>query len=150
MSALCEHDQLCRMNSRNNDLLGVALFELYFLGNVWVDLTIYQAVYVGSDSIVQKMLKLGLVFISACVIFFILVATFCSTFLSTAAHSSYPRINSIIVQRKKLSLREKWKLINLIERLAGPGIAVRCLHLFKLNSFNFYQFIILMFNYNPW
>jgi hypothetical protein len=133
------------MNQRNNHLLGIALFEIYFLGNVMIDLSIYQMVNVDSDSFEKIILKLVLVVVATFIIFFIIVATLFSTFMSSAAHSSYPVLNSMIVKDKQMNPREKWQFMNLIERLSGSTIAVRCLNMFALNRFNFYQFISLSF-----
>ena len=64
--------------------------------------------------------------------------------LCKAAHSPYKRINSFIVkqsQSKIIEIRQNIKLLNFIERLGGPDIAVYCLNLFPLNYYQFYLLI---------
>ena len=43
---------------------------------------------------------------------------------------------------KSIPIKYKMKLLNFIERLGGPDIAVYCLDLFPLNYYEFYLFIV--------
>ena len=67
-----------------------------------------------------------------------------------AAHSPYKRVNSFVVQQsldksnafaRIIEIRRNIKLLNFLERLGGPDIAVYCLDLFPLNYYEFYLLI---------
>jgi hypothetical protein len=70
--------------------------------------------------------------------------------LNELARGSYNELNSIIAREmdpqckprfKKIRFNVKWKIINLIERMAQTEMTVWCLDLFPLNGFEFYLFI---------
>jgi hypothetical protein len=61
--------------------------------------------------------------------------------VSTAAHSIYPKLNSLIVKRR-LDYRTKSRVIALIEKLSGPKIAFNCMDWFPLTNFEFFLFVI--------
>ena len=62
--------------------------------------------------------------------------------LCQSAHESYEAINSFYVsQENSLSTKKKLKILNFLERLSGPKIAVYVLDLFPLNYYEFYLLI---------
>jgi hypothetical protein len=61
--------------------------------------------------------------------------------LQKSAHFSYNNLNSIIANQEEIPLNIKFKIVGLIERLAGPDIAVYCADFFSLNNYEFYLFI---------
>jgi hypothetical protein len=74
--------------------------------------------------------------------------------LCHAAHSPYKRVNSFVVQQSSdkffnnsnvfiriTEIRQQIKVLNFLERLGGPDIAVYCLDLFALNYYEFYLLI---------
>ena len=48
MSALEEHDQVCRMNAKNNRLTNFILFVIYFFAISAIDVVIYLAIYMNT------------------------------------------------------------------------------------------------------
>lgn len=77
----------------------------------------------------------------ASLLFNVSAAMFGSNFVcggvSAAAHKPYIYLNSIFGRMKGTS--RKLKLLNLIERLAGPKIALYCLDLFPLTNKEFFE-----------
>ncbi len=70
--------------------------------------------------------------------------------LCKAAHSPYKRANSFVAEQSQskcnlfsriIETRHSIKLLNFLERLGGPEIAVYCLDLFPLNYYEIYEFI---------
>jgi hypothetical protein len=70
--------------------------------------------------------------------------------LNEASRGSYNDLNSIIAREmcnqwkrrfKNIDIGVKFKIINLIERMAQTETTVWCLDLFSLNSYEFYLFI---------
>ena len=83
-------------------------------------------------------------------LFFLFLFSLNTAMLCKAAHLPYKRINSFAAQQSlsKINLfsriietRHSIKLLNFLERLGGPAIAVYCLDLFPLNYYEFYLFI---------
>ena len=82
--------------------------------------------------------------LSMTVICSIFVANYLVTIIGREAHRSYAVLNSLIV-RKRLSGRIKLKVLGLIERLSGPVIGVYCYDLFPLTNYEFYFFVLIVF-----
>ncbi len=61
--------------------------------------------------------------------------------VSNAAHSIYPKLNSLIAKRK-LNPRTKSKVIGLIEKTSGPKLSFTCFDWFPLNNFESLLFIV--------
>ena len=115
------------------------LFEVYYLGSVVIDLSVLQAFYL--DNLLIHRLFYCLVSFIVVLLFFMLA--FSSASLRAAAHKPYKSLNSLIAKstQENISLEEKFKINNLIERLAQTEITVWCLDLFPLNYFELYLFI---------
>ena len=107
-----------------------------------LDFTVYNLIYV--DNILIRIFGFSIV---ACFAFFLYLFAFVSASMYASAHSPYARLNSLMFDVKFVSLnyRQKWKIVNLIERLGGRPIAVYCLDLFALNNYEFYQFVSTVF-----
>ncbi len=60
--------------------------------------------------------------------------------VSSAAHSIYPKLNSLIAKRK-LNPRTKSKVIGLIEKLSGPKIGFTCMDWVPLSNFEYFLFV---------
>jgi hypothetical protein len=85
-------------------------------------------------------LKLTFTFFSFYDLFTLFILTYYAAFLSTTAHSPYKRLNKMIITRA-FTVEEKFKILNLIERLGGPDIGINCLDLFTINMFEFYLLV---------
>ena len=105
--------------------------EIYFVCTPMVGVLLYQSILLSPPLPV----KLSFNFTATMAVFYIFFATFISSRIHVSAHSSYSCLNSIVAQnRLKLNVKLKLKLIGLIERLAGPNIAIYCLDLFPFTS----------------
>ena len=77
------------------------------------------------------------------ILFFIIA--YASASLEKASHSPYAKLNSIIakleVNSTEISIENKIKINNLLERLAQTKITVWVLDLFPINYYEFYLFV---------
>jgi len=132
---LRDHNQICAINKRNNYSLSNAIFVLYVVTSINLDIFMYIAMSVNTLE-----LKLTFTFVSFYLFLILFILTYYSAFLSTIAHSPYKRLNKMIIKRA-FTIEEKFKILNLIERLGGPDIGVYCADLFPINMFEFYLLV---------
>ena len=99
----------------------------------------------GADSLHIFIIRSVLLFIAVISTVSLFIFAYSSTCLCRSAHYSYSKLNSIIAKQNPntqlIPLDCKNKIISLIEKLAGPPIAVYCLDLFPLTSYEFYLFV---------
>jgi len=140
MSAMSEHDQICKMNQRNNQFLKWILCLVYYVASIIIDLSLIQSFYMNNQLIVKLFFLMATVYFTAVILIIALV----TASLSSAAHGSYYSLNSIIAKSSSLTPKRsglygipkgrKMKIMNLIERLAQTEITVWCADLFPLNN----------------
>jgi hypothetical protein len=108
---------------------------LYFIVSMAIDMEMFI-------SILEKnfVAKLGVISLSFFHVGILLSLTISSASMSKIAHSPYAKLNSIIAKRT-FTLADKFKIVSLTEKLAGPDIAVYCLDLFPLNNYEFFLLI---------
>ena len=51
-------------------------------------------------------------------------------------------LTSMEITNEMKDIKLKWKVITLIERLAGPTIGIYCFNLFPFTNYEFYQYIV--------
>jgi len=156
MSAIKEHNQICLINSRNNQLLSLMFFEIYFMTGFMINMLLLQAFYINNI----LLFKIFFAMIGFYIIFGTSIVSYFANSLSHAAYSSYARLNSIVARGQygkkegrwfhgiSFTFKSQFKLVNLIERLSGSEngydqIAVYCLNLFAIDT---WQYILLMSN----
>jgi len=146
IEAIEEHEQICKINHRNNYLLSKLMFIFNYILSPMLDISMYRVVYVQTIFIV----KAAFTMISVCIIIFLYIGVYSSARMSKSAHLPYKRLNSLIANQRgfKIPLDCKLKVNGMIEKLSGPSIAVYCADLFALNNKEFYLFITsLIMNY---
>jgi len=147
MSIIREHDQICKMNQRNNQFLKWILCVVYYVASIIIDLSIIQCFYMNNQLIVKLFFLMATVYFTAVILIIALV----TASLSSAAHGSYYSLNSIMAKSSSLTPKRsglygipkgpKMKIMNLIERLAQTEITVWCADLFPLNNNELYLFV---------
>jgi len=144
ISAVREHHEICTMNERNNRLLRLILPEVYYVASAGLNFVFVQAIFLNIGKIILY------VYIGIIVLILPLAYSlaFVSARLAGASHGSYNHLNSIMAKESDPKAKinnipsdQKFKIINLIERLAQMEITVWCLGWFPLNNFQFYLFI---------
>jgi hypothetical protein len=85
--------------------------------------------------------RLGFLFIMIECIVALLYHNYNVCTVSNAAHSIYPKLNSLIAKRK-LNPRTKSKVIGLIEKISESELSFTCMNWFPLNNFESLLFIV--------
>lgn len=60
--------------------------------------------------------------------------------MSKSVHSPYIKLNVALLKIKPGNLRIKWKVLGLVEKLAGPTIGLYCYDLFPFTTYKLYNF----------
>jgi hypothetical protein len=142
MFAIHEHNEICQINHRNNHLMRLILFEVYYAGSLIIDLNILNAFYLDNILIIRILF----IFLSFLWVVSLFAMAYASASLEKASHSPYAKLNSIIAKldmnanSTQISVKNKIKINNLIERLAQTKITVWVLDLFPLNFYQFFLF----------
>jgi hypothetical protein len=140
LSHIREHNRITCLHVVNNQFMSKVLFVVYFFYTPALDVGIFLSIY--SQMFLSA--KILLIIVTILLIVFLNLFSLNTAMLCKAAHSPYKRINSFVVkqsQSKLIETRQNIKILNFIERLGGPEIAVYCLDLFPLNYYEFYLFI---------
>jgi hypothetical protein len=139
MFAIEEHNQITILCMKNNQFVNLNLLIIYYLYSPLIDMVLYLAIYIDHFYI-----KLFAIFAAFVLILFLFLFSLTTAQLQKSAHFSYNNLNSIIAKEKKIPLEKKMKIFGLIEKLAGPDIAVYCYDFFPLNNYEFYEFIAII------
>jgi len=145
MLSVKEHHQICSLNERSNKLLCLILLELYYVASVFVDLSLVIIIHMNTTFMIRS-IYIGMIVLIVPLVYSL---AYVSARLTEAARGSYGDLNSIMATQdiryskmlRFISKNKRFKIINLIERLAQTEISVWCLDLFPLNNFEFYLFI---------
>jgi len=108
---------------------------LYFIVSMAIDMEMFISIY--EKNVFMKLTIISLSFFHVGILLSLSIS---SASMSKIAHSPYAKLNSIIA-RRTFTLADKFKIVNLIEKLAGPDIAVYCLDLFPLNNYEFFLLV---------
>ena len=141
MHSIQEHHQITCLHVDNNRLMSKGLFVIYFVATPFLDVLLYLCIFA------KLHLALYTFFLIATIIsiFFVFLVSLNTALLCQSAHESYEAINSFYVSQENsknpLSIKKKLKIVNFLERLSGPKIAVYVLDLFPLNYYQFSLFI---------
>jgi hypothetical protein len=136
MCAIEEHNQITVLCMKNNQFANYVFLFAYYMVSPIIDITLYIAIHLENYHLKMFFYTFSFIIISLLFIFSLSTAQ-----LQKSAHFSYKNLNSIIAQQKKIPLKMKMKIVGLIERLAGPEIAVYCYDFFPLDNYEFYLFI---------
>ena len=141
MLAIHEHNEICEINQRNNLSLRLGLLFIYYVGSFIIDLNIINAFYYDNTLLIIRLLFVN---VSCFWIAALFVIAYASASLEKASNSPYAKLNSIIakleVDLTQISVENKIKINNLIERLAQTQITVWVLNWFPLNFHEFLSF----------
>jgi len=136
VKAIEQHYQITLMCMKNNQFVNLILLNKYYLFSPIIDMALYLAIYIDHFYV-----KLFAIFANFVLIIFLFLLSLTTSLLPKSAHSTYNHLNSIIARQKWIPRAKKMKIIGLIERLAGPEIAVYCYNFFPLTYYEFCLFI---------
>jgi hypothetical protein len=136
MFAIEEHNQITILCMKDSKFVNLILLIVYYLYSPLIDMILYLTIYIDHFYI-----KLFGIFVTFVFILFLFLFSLTTAQLKNSAHLSYKNLNSIIAKQKRMPRAKKMRIIGLIERLAGPDIAVYCYDFFPLNNYEFYLFI---------
>jgi hypothetical protein len=145
LEALKEYDRIVAMNVRNNHLAGVILMEAYYAAAIMIDVSIYMTINGKRDIAGQALCFL----FASYTTLFAFIVTFIGTLLVKTAYLPYLKLNSFMARlslkrriwfRLRFPIYLRLNIINTIERIAGPKIAVYCLDWFPLTQYQFYLY----------
>jgi len=139
MCAIEEHNQITVLCMNNNQFANLILLLIYYLYSPLIDMALYLAIYI--DNFYFKLFLIAGTFLF---ILFLFLFSLTTAQLRYSAHFPYKNLNSIIAKQNEIPLEKKMKIVGLIERLAGPDIAVYCHDFFPLNNYEFYEFIAII------
>ena len=140
LSHIREHNRITCLHVVNNQFMTKVLFGVYFFYPPTTDIALFLSIY----SQMPLFMKIIIILATIVMILFLFLFSLNIAMLCKSAHLPYKRINSFVAkqsQSKMIETRQNIKLLNFIERLGGPDIAVYCLDLFPLNYYEFYLFI---------
>ena len=132
-----EHNRCCQYTMEEiNSWLSQLLFIYYFMSVPLLDMGFIFLIF-------EK--KSWARFVGTTLLLLIGVNMFIFNYFLTRiglkAHQSYQFLNSLMAT-KNLSLRVRFKCLDVIERLAGPQIGIYCLDLFAFTNDEFHLFIV--------
>jgi hypothetical protein len=139
IKAIEEHNQITVLCIKNNQFVNLILLIIYYFYSPAIDIALFLTIYVDIFYI-----KLFGFFMTFNFILFLFIFSLTTAQLQKSAHFSYKNLNSIIAKEKCIPQAQKIKIVGLIERLAGPDIAVYCHDFFPLNYYEFYLFIAII------
>ena len=133
---ILEHDKVTRITMITNDWLSKLMFAFYYMVIPSIDFAMIFIIYETS-----LFIRLITIFVTIVNTFFLFSTSYLLSTIIFEAHKSYAVLYSLIF-RNRLRLKIKFKILSLIERLAGPPIGIYCYDLFPYNNFEFYLFIV--------
>jgi len=139
---LLEHNYLADLVNKNNSLMNIALFIVYFNVAAIADVTIYMTIFV----INSLYLRITFMVLAAAYAFFLFHCTYSSACLFKSAHSLHAPLSSLIAKCANLRTRRKMMVSFYIGRLTGPPITTWVYNLFGLTNYEFYVFISVCVN----
>ena len=138
LKVMKEHNYIERMNKKLNYTYRYIIFILYYIATPGFEMVLY-CVHDKRQTFIGKLFT-AFIFTSCFTAVFIM--TMISAGISRASHKSYPILFSYL-NRNRIQLRTKLKIMLFIEKLSGPDIGFYCYNLFPMNSYEFYQFIYI-------
>ena len=137
IDAITKHDFVSQQTVRLNHLFKYILFILHYVSTPSANILMYLTHSEESNMWVRFWAIFAFILIAG-IIFSINL--FCALF-SKPAHSSLRLLYSFMV-RNNVSTRDRFKLMNFIEKLSGPDIGFYCLNLFAMNNYQFFQYVM--------
>ena len=136
LNTIGEHISISGYTNQLNNYLKVVIFCLYYIISPVLMIGIYLTLSDKSD------VYFRIVFYF--VISFGTSVTFAVTLMSSrVTHSARKPLKYLhrYLIENHMTVRQRLKTLNLIERLSGPDIGFYCLDLFPMNSYEFYLFV---------
>jgi len=112
------------------------MFAYYYTIVPIIDLAIIEVIYEK-----KLLFRLIFAFISIIITINLFIVNTLLSIIVSESHNCQPFLYSLIA-RKRLSLKIKFKILSLIERLSGPVIGIYCYQLFPFTNYEFYLFLV--------
>ena len=135
MTAIKEHNYVEILTKRWNHFFRVMTFIIYYMATIAYQLSLYMTHHKDTGVIGRTF---AMILFMTCFSAMILMNAMSAGVISSA-HKSYSRIHPIL--NKRMSFRQRWKILSFIEKLSGPPIGFYCYDLFPMNSYEFYQYL---------
>ena len=139
MNSILEHNSAERLTKNINDSNKYIIMVAYYMGTFVAEVIMYH-VFQDKSTIIGQLLGIG---VTISMTSFIPISFVMCTMISNDAHRSYSKLYTIINQDIGLTVRQRWRLLAFIETLSGPQIGFYCYDLFPMNSYKFYQYLLI-------
>ena len=140
LNAILRYKSIEQTVNELNKMYKIMLFMVYLFSAPGIDMSIY--IFQRKDtSDIMKLISISVGTVGFTLIF--AVSYLCAQVLKTA-HKSRPLLYSFIIENK-LSVNQKMKIQNFLERLSSHEVVFYCLDFFPMNNRRFFQFIMEVF-----
>jgi len=133
---LHDHNKCCLIINKINENAKYFTFIYYYLAVPLIDLAVI-AIILDTNQL-NRILAILLTIIGVLHLFCLNISM---TSIPKSAMKPYVKLNSLIA-RKRIDLKIKLKIVDLIERISGPVIGIYCFELFPFTNYEFYLFAI--------
>ncbi len=133
---LLDHNSCCLNMNKINEDAKYLTFSYYYLAVPLIDLLVIATILDTNQF--NRILIILLSIIGVLLLFCLNIPM---SNIPKSAMKPYVKLNSLIA-RKRIDLKMKLKILDLIERLSGPVIGIYCFELFPFTNYEFYLFSI--------
>jgi hypothetical protein len=133
---LLDHNKCCLIISKINENVKYLTFSYYYLSVPLIDLLVI-AIILDTNQL-NRILTILLAIIG---VLLLLCLNISMSSIPKSAMKPYVKLNSLIA-RKRIDLKMKLKIVDLIERISGPVIGIYCFELFPFTNYEFYLFAV--------
>ncbi len=129
-----DHNDCCVIVDQINKTVRSPLFSYYYLSMPWIDLQIILLML--DTNIYSRILVIYSISLAMALLFILNIPM---SGITMSCKKLYNKLNSIIA-KKRMVLSMKLKILNLIERLAGPETWIYCYELFPFTNYELYLY----------
>ena len=142
MNAMIKHNLVTKKLVELNEFYKFNVFIVYFIASPALLLLLYLS-HAKHTPIYVRIIAVNILFF---LFGGIILAHLTSALVRHSAHKPYPLLFNYFAYNI-LTLKQKLKIVLLIERLTSPEIAFYCLDLFPMNSLEFFRFVCNTINF---
>jgi hypothetical protein len=133
---LVDHNNCCLIINKINENVKYLTFSYYYLAVPLIDLLVISMIL---DT--NRINRILIILLSIIIVLLLICPNISMSSIPKSAMKPYVKLNFLIA-RKRINMKMKLKIVDLIERLSGPVIGIYCFELFPFTNYEFYLFSI--------
>jgi hypothetical protein len=143
-SIIKRHNEACSSLVEFNKFWRLVIFVIYLSYQPMFCMMLLQSLVIKPDNIAKFIIKMSLAFGALCSIFIILVFSLSTEMVSTEAFSIHPKLSTLIlISTRKLNVKTKMKLQNMMIRVSSGKIGFTSFDLFVVDRKAVYEVCLL-------